>query len=409
MHKVRAIILETLEEMFIKEIGDSTSQAYPWKVQSINKSGETGKPVIYSYEFEVPADDERDAEFYEVDMTVKDRYVKDSEMSWDISYKPQGKNYDYNSNRGKQYQIMATVVEIIKDFEKREKPMRAEIHPSKNETDDTRRLNFYMQYIQKQLPPEYNLSMAKDLDGEEIILILHQDMKIQEIIREELNQMNKQDILKSYYEIADDQLQKSYWLILSYALTLEKVFGKEMALAGKSIDKHLQIEPINDKDQLTQKFLELYDTNSKVRFAVETMDSIEEIRVWLAEHPEFYKQFIDPMPMDEQMNKKGNTYKVYHGTSQDFEDFDLSRATQGIIWFTDSVESIQKGEHGGQGNKNILTRYITLSNPAGWDEYEKLGLGQIEDRGHDGVILPHGDEYNDYIVFDTKNIHKESQ
>ena len=25
---------------------------------------------------------------------------------------------------------------------------------------------------------------------------------------------------------------------------------------------------------------------------------------------------------------------------------------------------------------------------------------------HDGVILPHGTEYNDYIVFDTKNISK---
>ena len=109
---------------------------------------------------------------------------------------------------------------------------------------------------------------------------------------------------------------------------------------------------------------------------------------------------------EEIQNLAQNTYKVFHGTNQEFEDFDLNLATQGIIWFTDSVDSIKKGEHGGMGNKFIMTRYITLNNPAGWDEYEKLGLQQIEDMGYDGVILPHGTEYNDYIVFDTKNINK---
>jgi len=110
----------------------------------------------------------------------------------------------------------------------------------------------------------------------------------------------------------------------------------------------------------------------------------------------------------ESFNKsmKPNTYKVYHGTNQEFSDFDLDKATQGIIWFTDSRESIEKGEHGGLGNTVIMTRYITLNNPAGWEEYDKLGLQQIEDRGYDGVILPHSTEYNDYIVFDTKSISK---
>jgi len=109
---------------------------------------------------------------------------------------------------------------------------------------------------------------------------------------------------------------------------------------------------------------------------------------------------------DDQKTLNPNTYKVYHGTNQEFDNFDLSRATQGIIWFTDSIDSIKKGEHGGLGNKYIMTRYITLNNPAGWEEYDKLGLQQIEDRGYDGVILPHGTEYNDYIVFDTKSISK---
>ena len=99
------------------------------------------------------------------------------------------------------------------------------------------------------------------------------------------------------------------------------------------------------------------------------------------------------------------TYKVYHGTNQQFDKFDFKKTAQGIIWFTDSLDSIKKGEHGGQGNKYIMTRYITINNPAGWAEYEKYGLQQLEDMGYDGVILPQGDK-TDYFVFSNKNIRK---
>ncbi len=100
-----------------------------------------------------------------------------------------------------------------------------------------------------------------------------------------------------------------------------------------------------------------------------------------------------------------NTYKVYHGTNNQFDRFDFKRTTQGIVWFTDSIDSIQKGEHGGQGSKYIMTRYITINNPAGWEEYEKYGLGQLQDMGYDGVILPQGDK-TDYFVFSNKSIRK---
>lgn len=98
-----------------------------------------------------------------------------------------------------------------------------------------------------------------------------------------------------------------------------------------------------------------------------------------------------------------NTYTVYHGTNNKFSRFSLNHSVQGIIWFTDSIESIQKGEHGGQGSKYIMKRRITINNPAGWPEYEKYGIGQLKGLGYDGVILSHGD-YNDYIVFSSKQI-----
>ena len=101
------------------------------------------------------------------------------------------------------------------------------------------------------------------------------------------------------------------------------------------------------------------------------------------------------------LNEK--TYKVYHGTNQQFNKFNIKNATQGIVWFTDSIDSIKNQEHGGMGNKIIMTRYITINNPAYWEEYEKYGLQQLQDRGYDGVILPQGDK-TDYIVFSNKSI-----
>ena len=101
------------------------------------------------------------------------------------------------------------------------------------------------------------------------------------------------------------------------------------------------------------------------------------------------------------LNEK--TYKVYHGTNQKFSKFDLSKTAQGIIWFTDSIDSIRTGEHGGNGSQIIMTRYITINNPAGWEEYDKYGLSELERMGYDGVILPQGDK-TDYFVFSNKSI-----
>jgi len=107
--------------------------------------------------------------------------------------------------------------------------------------------------------------------------------------------------------------------------------------------------------------------------------------------------------LNEEQMLNEQTYKVYHGTNNKFSNFSFKNATQGIVWFTDSIDSIKNGEHGGMGSKYIMTRYITINNPAGWDEYEKLGLQELEDRGYDGVILPQGDK-TDYFVFSPKSI-----
>lgn len=96
-------------------------------------------------------------------------------------------------------------------------------------------------------------------------------------------------------------------------------------------------------------------------------------------------------------------YTVYHGTNNKFNKFNLDKSTYGTIWFTDSIDSIKNGEHGGVGSKYIMTRKITLNNPAGWDEYEMYSIGELRQMGFDGVILPDNGK-TDFIVFSTKSI-----
>jgi hypothetical protein len=111
----------------------------------------------------------------------------------------------------------------------------------------------------------------------------------------------------------------------------------------------------------------------------------------------------EPDVMKEDQTLSENVYKVYHGTNNKFSKFNFKNATQGIVWFTDSIDSIKQGEHGGAGNSIIMTRYITLNKPAGWAEYEKYGLGQLQSLGYDGVILPQEGK-TDYFVFSPKSI-----
>ena len=107
-----------------------------------------------------------------------------------------------------------------------------------------------------------------------------------------------------------------------------------------------------------------------------------------------FKQFVE--------NK--NIPKVlWHISNHKFTKFNKEFAAQGIFWFAKNKTSLINDLHGASitYTKPIYLYKCTTTciNPAGWDEYDKLGLGQIEDKGYDSIDL--GD---DFIVFDAKNI-----
>ena len=112
-----------------------------------------------------------------------------------------------------------------------------------------------------------------------------------------------------------------------------------------------------------------------------------------------YKQYKSQL----EENIKGKL-TVYHGTNKPFKKFNMELATQRIIWFTSDKDGIIQGEKGAQGKGYILTLEVEINNPAGWNEYEKYGLGELEQMKYDGVILPDPDGSYDGFVFNDKKL-----
>jgi hypothetical protein len=96
---------------------------------------------------------------------------------------------------------------------------------------------------------------------------------------------------------------------------------------------------------------------------------------------------------------------VYHGTGQVFKKFDINQAAQGIIWFASDKEKILSGNSGACNIKYIITAEVTIKHPAGWDAYEKMGIGELRRDGYDGLILSDGTTGKfDCAVFSERQI-----
>jgi len=91
--------------------------------------------------------------------------------------------------------------------------------------------------------------------------------------------------------------------------------------------------------------------------------------------------------------------KAYHGSPVPITKFDKNFSAQGVFWFSEDKEKILKGESGASSVKYIIEVILKVNKTAGWDEYDKLGLGQIEDMGYDSIHLD-----DDWVIFKNKNI-----
>lgn len=94
---------------------------------------------------------------------------------------------------------------------------------------------------------------------------------------------------------------------------------------------------------------------------------------------------------------------VWHGTDQHFRRFSLKHSTQGLIWFSSDRSAVETGGKGGRTGV-VLGLWVDLKQPAGWEEYHRLGLWELKREGFDGALLPDPDGQFDGFVFSPKQI-----
>ena len=90
---------------------------------------------------------------------------------------------------------------------------------------------------------------------------------------------------------------------------------------------------------------------------------------------------------------------AYHGSNQHIRKFDISKTMDGTFWFSEDAEKILRGESGAAAIKWLIKVALTVDKVAGWEEYDKYYLEELERMGYSGVHL---DE--DWIIFDPSRI-----
>ena len=87
--------------------------------------------------------------------------------------------------------------------------------------------------------------------------------------------------MKKIQRYVETLVDYQYFIIIHNFLYLEDRYFDIVKLSGKELNKYLKLPKLESLDDVINKFNELYDSNSKIRFGVETFDSIEEIRLSL--------------------------------------------------------------------------------------------------------------------------------
>jgi hypothetical protein len=104
-------------------------------------------------------------------------------------------------------------------------------------------------------------------------------------------------IIRTYLRILNKnerfEVEKSYFIVLHNFLMIEQLFLDEIKLNNKEILVNLKLREVNDINNVLIVFAELYDINSKVRNNVETLDSIEPIRIYLSNKPNIYNELLN--------------------------------------------------------------------------------------------------------------------
>lgn len=129
------------DRLNLQEIGDGSGQPYQYQFQDVGF-----KEVEYSFTTE-------DGDDYIVEVVNVDV----NNRVWEMMFQVVGGGHGDVVDKGKIFQVMATILQISNEFIGKYKPNILKFKPSKNEEgeEDPRRFKLYMSYVQKNITRDY--------------------------------------------------------------------------------------------------------------------------------------------------------------------------------------------------------------------------------------------------------------
>ena len=90
---------------------------------------------------------------------------------------------------------------------------------------------------------------------------------------------------------------------------------------------------------------------------------------------------------------------AYHGSSVPIRRFDPKYSAQGVFWFSEDKDKILRGESGAVSAAHLIKARLRVNKSAGWDEYDRYSLAELENLGYDSIHLD-----DDWVIFDPDRI-----
>jgi len=134
------LVKESLQKLY--EIGEASVQPYDFYLED----SEIGFDDWVSYKFKT-----EDRDKYIIQFIRKNNF-------WVIQFSLTGKknfNHEQVVNKGRNFRVMATVVNVIKIFVEWKHPDKMFMVASKSKEEDKRRLHMYMRYLEKNITSDY--------------------------------------------------------------------------------------------------------------------------------------------------------------------------------------------------------------------------------------------------------------
>lgn len=131
---------------FLFELGDANARGYDWKIDGYKPHGHGSMAFNYSFNTD--------------DLHYIVSFVQCGGDMYDLMFGI-GKDYEIVTNRGNQFKIMATIVDIIFSFVDEHEPDQIIFTGSNQGEKDFRvvsqRTKFYREYVKKNMPDEYEM------------------------------------------------------------------------------------------------------------------------------------------------------------------------------------------------------------------------------------------------------------